>query len=219
MSDYSCTTIRALSLLPYFYSILLLLYDYSCTTIRALSLLPYFYSILLLLYEYSCTTIRALSFSYSLFISLSKTIRAHSLFLFLPFFLSLSFPTSVSTYLCLTFSFDLSLCMSILLEHFSSLLLMLQCLRFLHYRELLYGTDYLCVDTYFRSYMDEEGYVPMALLSSYPNIACYAASIEDLLQKLSVKEDSFLEVDISNETVRLKSGWDKVSKLVTIKIF
>ena len=77
-------------------------------------------------------------------------------------------------------------------------------------RELLYGTDYLCVDTYFRSYMDEDGYVPMALLSSYPNIACYAASISDLVIKLNAKEDSILEVDVSNETVRLKVGWDKV---------
>lgn len=77
-------------------------------------------------------------------------------------------------------------------------------------RELLYGVDYLCVDTYFRSYMDEEGYVPMALLSSYPNISCYGASIEDLVLKLSQKEDSILEVDVTNETVRLKEGWEKV---------
>ena len=77
-------------------------------------------------------------------------------------------------------------------------------------RELLYGVDHLCVDTYFRSYMDEEGYVPMALLSSYPNISCYAASIQDLVEKLSQKEDSILEVDVANETVRLRDGWEKV---------
>jgi hypothetical protein len=58
--------------------------------------------------------------------------------------------------------------------------------------------------------MDEEGYVPMALLSSYPNISCYGASIEDLVGKLSQKEDSILEVDVTNETVRLKEGWEKV---------
>ena len=79
-----------------------------------------------------------------------------------------------------------------------------------NYRELLYGTDYLCVDTYFRSYMDVEGYVPMALLCSYPNIACYATPIEELVQKLAAKEDSLLEVDSVNETVRLKEGWEKV---------
>ena len=50
----------------------------------------------------------------------------------------------------------------------------------------------------------------MALLSSYPNVACYAATIEDLVSKLNVKEDSILEVDVPNETVRLKTGWDKV---------
>ena len=85
-------------------------------------------------------------------------------------------------------------------------------------RELLYGTDYLCVDTYFRSYMDVEGYVPMALLCSYPNIACYATPIEELVQKLAAKEDSLLEVDSVNETVRLKEGWEKViyTRLVNV---
>ena len=79
-----------------------------------------------------------------------------------------------------------------------------------HCRELLYGVDHLCVDTHFRSYKDEEGYVPMALLSSYPNISCYSASIQDLVEKLSQKEDSILEVDVANETVRLRDGWEKV---------
>ena len=50
----------------------------------------------------------------------------------------------------------------------------------------------------------------MALLASYPNIACYAASIQDLVGKLSQKEDSILEVDVANETVRLREGWEKV---------
>ena len=80
-------------------------------------------------------------------------------------------------------------------------------------RELLYGTDYLCVDTYFRSYMDVEGFVPMALLCSYPNIACYATPIEELVSKLAAKEDSLLEVDSVNETVRLKEGWEKVTNI------
>ena len=79
-----------------------------------------------------------------------------------------------------------------------------------NHRELIYGTDYLCVDTYFRSYMDEEGFVPMALLTSYPNIACYGTPISELVSKLSQKEDSILEVDVTNETVRLKEGWEKV---------
>jgi len=74
--------------------------------------------------------------------------------------------------------------------------------------ELLYTIDTLCVDTYFRSYMDEEGYVPMALLASYPQVACYASTIEDLSSKLHAKEDSILEVDVTNETVRLKEGWE-----------
>jgi hypothetical protein len=79
-----------------------------------------------------------------------------------------------------------------------------------YHRELIYGTDYLCVDTYFRSYMDEEGFVPMALLTSYPNIACFCTPISELVSKLSQKEDSILEVDVTNETVRLKEGWEKV---------
>jgi hypothetical protein len=58
------------------------------------------------------------------------------------------------------------------------------------------------VDTYFRSYMDEEGFDP--------NIACYGTPISELVSKLSQKEDSILEVDVTNETVRLKEGWEKV---------
>ena len=155
--------------------------------------------------DYSCTTIRAHFLYYSsirLLPSFSSSDFEH-----LPCSLILSF--SDFSPMCLAHQSDAWF------HHF--FILVLICLLLLYYyfyfalRELLYGTDYLCVDTYFRSYMDEDGYVPMALLSSYPNIACYAASIADLVSKLNAKEDSILEVDVLNETVRLKVGWDKVS--------
>ncbi len=76
--------------------------------------------------------------------------------------------------------------------------------------EVLYSIDCLCVDTFFRSYMDETGFSPLALVASYPNVAYYGASIYDLMDKISSKEDSPLEVDRENETIRLKEGWEKV---------
>lgn len=58
--------------------------------------------------------------------------------------------------------------------------------------------------------MDEAGYSPLALVASYPNVAYYGATIVDLMDKISGKEDSPLEVDRENETIRLKEGWEKV---------
>lgn len=68
------------------------------------------------------------------------------------------------------------------------------------------------MDTFIRSYMDEEGYVPLALVCSYQNVACVGASYYDVLSKLrDAGEGSKLELDASNETLRLKSGWEMVS--------
>ena len=69
------------------------------------------------------------------------------------------------------------------------------------------------MDTFVRSYMDEDGYVPLALLCNYQNVACYCTSYYDVLKKISElndRVDSKLEVDATNEKVRLKTGWDVV---------
>ena len=72
--------------------------------------------------------------------------------------------------------------------------------------------DNLCMDTFIRSYMDVEGFVPIALVSSYQNVACFGALIQDIIARLQeTAQMSRLEVDAVNETVRLKDGWDMVS--------
>jgi hypothetical protein len=51
--------------------------------------------------------------------------------------------------------------------------------------EMLFSTDYLCTDAYMRSYMDVEGYLPIAFVANYPNVACYGAPYQDLVDKLA----------------------------------
>ena len=75
---------------------------------------------------------------------------------------------------------------------------------------MLYNIDYLCVDTYFRSFMDVEGFVPIAFVANYPNVACYGASITDMMDKLSQSPNGLIEVDFVNETIRLKHNWEMV---------
>jgi hypothetical protein len=81
---------------------------------------------------------------------------------------------------------------------------------YLENSELMFGIDHLCVNTYFRSFMDEEGYIPIAFVANYEHIACYGAPLDELMIKLSQKEDAILDVDMENETIRLKEGWETV---------
>eukprot|EP01038_Epipyxis_sp_PR26KG_P005264 gene5264-7315_t len=77
--------------------------------------------------------------------------------------------------------------------------------------EILFIPDNLCMDTFLRSYMDVEGYVPIALVYGYPNVACFGAPYPDLigrLQETTQAENSILEFDYQNETIRVKIGWD-----------
>lgn len=69
------------------------------------------------------------------------------------------------------------------------------------------------MDTYVRAYMDVEGYVPIALVCNYYNVACFGCSYYDILNKLKevAGRSKFYELDEENETIRLKEGWEKVS--------
>jgi hypothetical protein len=74
---------------------------------------------------------------------------------------------------------------------------------------MIFMSDNLCMDTFIRSYMDVEGYVPIALVCSYPNVAYYQAPQANIITRLQeTAGTSRLEVDARNETVRLKDGWD-----------
>lgn len=62
-----------------------------------------------------------------------------------------------------------------------------------------------------RSYMDEAGFLPVALVISYPNVAAVGAYYQDILKRLEENMSvSKLEVDVMNETIRLKEGWEMV---------
>jgi len=67
------------------------------------------------------------------------------------------------------------------------------------------------MDTYIRSYMDEAGYIPVAVALNYPNVASICAPYEEILTRLQDNTSiSRLEVDVVNETMRLKEGWEMV---------
>ena len=67
------------------------------------------------------------------------------------------------------------------------------------------------MDTFVRAYMDEAGYVPVPLLCSYQNVACFGAPYVDVIEKLKkLPAESKIELDASNETLRLKAGWENV---------
>lgn len=67
------------------------------------------------------------------------------------------------------------------------------------------------MDTYIRSFMDEAGFIPVAVALNYPNVAAVCAVYEDVLHRLQENStNSILEVDLINETIRLKIGWEMV---------
>lgn len=72
----------------------------------------------------------------------------------------------------------------------------------------MYDINYLCGDTYFRSFMDVEGFMPLIYLFNYPNIGGVGADYNGVLEAL--KDHATLEVDAENETIRLRAGWDAV---------
>ena len=65
---------------------------------------------------------------------------------------------------------------------------------------------------YFRSFMDEEGYIPLVYLFNYPHIGSIGADYYSVLEALS--DHQLLEANPENETIRLKNGWDMVCRLL-----
>lgn len=70
------------------------------------------------------------------------------------------------------------------------------------------SADNLSMDTFLRSFMDEEGYIPIAYLCNYPNVVMCGAYYENILSELQKSE--MFELDIPNETMRLKTKWHQV---------
>ena len=56
--------------------------------------------------------------------------------------------------------------------------------------------------------MDEAGFVPVPFVCNFPNVICYGAEYNLMLNFLSESKD--LELDQVNETIRPKEGWERV---------
>ena len=74
--------------------------------------------------------------------------------------------------------------------------------------EYLLSVDNLCMDTFLRSFMDEAGFIPIAYLCNYPAVAACGAYYESIIKVLS--ESELFEMDIPNQTMRLKEKWQQV---------
>ena len=73
--------------------------------------------------------------------------------------------------------------------------------------EYFFSPDSLCSDTYIRSYMDEAGFIPIAFVCNFPDVLAIGAYYEDILDGL--KKSVLFELDLENETLRLREGWQK----------
>jgi hypothetical protein len=73
--------------------------------------------------------------------------------------------------------------------------------------EKIMSDDNLVKDAFLRTRMDEEGFVPLALVGNYPSVGRYNAYYRDLMNALD--NNPMFTVDAPNETFRLAEGWDK----------
>ena len=75
--------------------------------------------------------------------------------------------------------------------------------------ESMFNVDYLCQDSYLRSFMDREGWLPIAFVYSYPAVSLTCcngyADHNVILDKLAANES--FEVNKTFETIRLRSNW------------
>jgi len=72
--------------------------------------------------------------------------------------------------------------------------------------EFYFSVENLARDSFLRSYMDCEGYVPIAFVCNFPGVACYGADLNEIVEWL--RQSELLEIDESNETIRLRDGWE-----------
>ncbi len=69
--------------------------------------------------------------------------------------------------------------------------------------------------------MDEAGYVPLSLVVTYQNVASFQCTYNDILKKMKevVGKCKYIELDSDNETIRLKTGWEKVIVIFNFDFF
>jgi len=72
--------------------------------------------------------------------------------------------------------------------------------------EFYFSVENLCGDLFLRSYMDCEGFIPIAFVANFPGVVMLGATYDDILE--GIRSSEILEMDEINETMRLKNGWD-----------
>ncbi|CAM9991889.1 unnamed protein product [Scytosiphon promiscuus] len=72
--------------------------------------------------------------------------------------------------------------------------------------EFYFTVENLCRDIFMRSYMDEEGYIPIAFVANFPGVARFGVELDDIVAGILASDT--LQVDIENETMRMREGWE-----------
>jgi hypothetical protein len=66
--------------------------------------------------------------------------------------------------------------------------------------------------------MDEEGYVPVAFVLTYPNVSIVGAPYPEIINRLHETSmlNSKIEIDLVNDTIRLKEQWEMVNLFISL---
>uniref|UniRef100_K3W5C3 HTH La-type RNA-binding domain-containing protein n=1 Tax=Globisporangium ultimum (strain ATCC 200006 / CBS 805.95 / DAOM BR144) TaxID=431595 RepID=K3W5C3_GLOUD len=73
--------------------------------------------------------------------------------------------------------------------------------------EFYFSPDNLVRDIFLRQHMDVDGYVPLAFVGSFQAVYSVHQDYASLLE--AVKSSESVELDLENEKVRLRDGWQK----------
>uniref|UniRef100_A0A7S3V7T2 HTH La-type RNA-binding domain-containing protein n=1 Tax=Chaetoceros debilis TaxID=122233 RepID=A0A7S3V7T2_9STRA len=76
--------------------------------------------------------------------------------------------------------------------------------------EYFFSVDELIKNIYLRKQMDVEGYLPAAIVFNFPTVLSHYIPYYDLME--SVQESEVVEVDLTNECLRLKGGEEACKK-------
>ena len=66
------------------------------------------------------------------------------------------------------------------------------------------------MDTFIRSYMDEAGFVPIAIVSCYSNVSPYGVPVSDIADAIQTLATDCLEVDTICQTAKVSDKWEMV---------
>ena len=79
------------------------------------------------------------------------------------------------------------------------------------YSQYIFSEENLCLDTYIRSYMDEQGWVPLALIYCYPNVMAAGVPLPDIAEAIHNNGVPELSADMNIQAIKLNDKWERVS--------